>query len=59
MKRIKEHVAVALLIAALVIVAFWGIELHLLLLTVIVAAIAYIAFMPAIWEREEHTFTKP
>ncbi len=50
MKHVKENVAVALLIAALIVVAFWGIELHLLLLTVIVAGIAYLAFVPAIWE---------
>ncbi len=50
MRHIKENVAVALLIAALILVAFWGIELHLLLLTVIVAAIAYLAFVPALWE---------
>ncbi len=55
MKHVKENVAVALLIAALIVIAFWGIELHLLLLMVIVAAIAYLAFVPALWERYHHT----
>ncbi len=55
MKHVKENVAVALLIVALIVVAFWGIELHLLLLMVIVAVIAYLAFVPALWERRHHT----
>lgn len=35
MKHVKENVAVALFLAALIVVAFWGIELRLLLLTVL------------------------
>ncbi|MGZ4902833.1 MAG: hypothetical protein ACXVI3_05930 [Halobacteriota archaeon] len=50
MRHVKENVAVALLIAALTIVAFWGIELHLLALMVVIAVIAYLAFVPALWE---------
>ncbi|MGZ8876118.1 MAG: hypothetical protein ACXW1F_06505 [Halobacteriota archaeon] len=51
MKHVKENVAVALLLAALIVVAFWGIELRLLLLTVVIVVIAWLAFMPAFWER--------
>ncbi len=50
MRNVKENVAVALLIAALIIVAFWGIELHLLLLVLITAVIGYLIFVPAVWE---------
>ncbi len=57
MRHVKENVAIALLVAALVVVAFWGIELHLLLLMVVVAVIAYLAFIPALWERRNHTET--
>jgi hypothetical protein len=49
MKHVKETVAVALLLAALIVVAFWGIELRLLLLTVVIAVIARLAFTPAVW----------
>ena len=38
------------LIAALIIVAFWGIPLPLMLLTAVIAVIAYLAFVPALWE---------
>ncbi len=53
MRHIPENVAIALLIAALIVVAFWGIELHLLLLMIVVAVVAYLAFIPALWERYE------
>ncbi len=55
MRHVRENVAVALLIAALIVVAFWGIELHLLLLMIVVAVIAYLAFIPAFWERYDRT----
>ncbi len=55
MRNIKENLAFALLIAALVVVAFWGIELHLLLLVLTTAVIAYLAFVPALWEHYNHT----
>ncbi len=55
MRHIQENVAIALLIAALIVVAFWGIELHLLLLMVVVAVIAYLAFIPALWERYDRS----
>ncbi|MGZ8933042.1 MAG: hypothetical protein ACXW06_07180 [Halobacteriota archaeon] len=46
MKHVKENVAVALLLAALIVVAFWGIELRLLLLTVVIVVIACLALCP-------------
>ncbi len=55
MRHIPENVAIALLIAALIVIAFWGIELHLLALMVVVAVIAYLAFVPALWERRHHS----
>ncbi len=55
MRHIRENVAIALLIAALIVVAFWGIELHLLLLMVVVAGVAYLAFVPALWEQHHHS----
>ncbi len=55
MRHIPENIAVALLIAALIVVAFWGIELHLLLLMITVAVIAYLAFVPALWERYDRS----
>jgi hypothetical protein len=50
MKHVKENVAVALLLVVLIVVAFWGIPLPLLLLTAVIAVIAYLAFVPALWE---------
>ncbi len=58
MRHVKENVAVALLIAALIVVAFWGIELRLLALMVVVAVIAYLAFVPALWEHRNHRKTE-
>ncbi len=55
MRHISENVAIALLIAALIVVAFWGIELHLLALMIVVAVIAYLAFIPALWERYDRS----
>ncbi|MGZ4951748.1 MAG: hypothetical protein ACXV5K_12045 [Halobacteriota archaeon] len=55
MRHVKENVAVALLIAAMIVVAFWGIELHLLALMVVIAVIAYLAFVPALWENRHRT----
>ncbi len=54
MRHVKEDVAIALLVAALITVAFWGIELRLLELMVIVAVIASLAFLPALWEHRNH-----
>ena len=51
MENVREHVAVALLIAALILLAFWGIELRLGLLVAIIAIIGYMAFVPALWEK--------
>jgi hypothetical protein len=51
MKHVRENVAIAFLIAALIVVAFWGIPLPLALLTAVIAVIAYLAFVPALWER--------
>ncbi len=58
MRHVKENVAVALLIAALIIIAFWGIELHLLALMVVIAVIAYLAFVPALWEHHNRRKTE-
>ncbi len=58
MRHVKENVAIALLIAALTVVAFWGIELHLLALMIVVAVIAYLAFVPALWEHRHHRKTE-
>ncbi len=54
MRHVKEDVAIALLVAALITVAFWGIELRLLALMIIVAVIASLAFLPALWEHRNH-----
>jgi uncharacterized membrane protein YGL010W len=51
MKNVRENVAIALLIAVLIIVAFWSVEIRLGLLTAIIAVIAYLAFVPALWEK--------
>ncbi len=50
MKNVRENVAIASLIAVLIIVAFWSVEIRLGLLTAIIAVIAYLAFVPALWE---------
>jgi hypothetical protein len=50
MKHVRENVVIALLIAALIVVAFWGIPLLLMLLTAGIAVIAYLTFVPASWE---------
>jgi hypothetical protein len=50
MKHVRENVVIAPLIAALIVVAFWGIPLPLMLLTAVIAVIAYLAFVPALWE---------
>jgi hypothetical protein len=55
MKHVRENVAIALLIAVLIIIAFWGIPLPLMLLTAVIAVIAYLAFVPALWERYAKT----
>jgi hypothetical protein len=55
MKHVRENVAIALLIAVLTIIAFWGIPLPLMLLTAVIAVIAYLAFVPALWERYAKT----
>jgi uncharacterized membrane protein len=47
MKNVRENVAIAFLIAVLIIVAFWSVEIRLGLLTAIIAVIAYLAFVPA------------
>jgi hypothetical protein len=54
MKHLRENIAIALLIAVLIVVVFWGIPLPLLLLTVVIAVIAYLAFVPALWEHRHH-----
>jgi hypothetical protein len=54
MKNVRENVAIALLIAVLIIVAFWSVEIRLGLLTAIIAVIAYLAFVPALWEKRHH-----
>jgi len=51
MKNVRENVAIAFLIAVLIIVAFWSVEIRLGLLTAIIAVIAYLAFVPALWEK--------
>ncbi len=50
MRHVRENVAIALLIAALIILAFWGIELHLLALLIVIVVIAYMPWVPALWE---------
>ncbi len=55
MEHIRENVAVALLVAALVIVAFWGVTLHLLALLVVVVVVAYLPWAPAVWEHFHHS----
>jgi uncharacterized membrane protein len=51
MKNVRENIAIAFLIAVLIIVAFWSVEIRLGLLTAIIAVIAYLAFVPALWEK--------
>ena len=51
MKHVKENVVVALLLAALIVVAFWGIELSSSPTYCFIVVIACLAFMPAFWER--------
>lgn len=55
MRHVKENVAIALLIAALTILAFWDIELRLLALLVVIAVVAYPAWVPALWEHRHHS----
>jgi hypothetical protein len=50
-KNVRENVAIAFLVAVLIIVAFWSVEIRLGLLTAVIAVIAYLAFVPALWEK--------